>query len=103
MKLFSHIFPEVDMKTLPGHGVNIGAAILAGLAVTTDMAHGVGHLVHEVQGICHQPAPEFYEERHGGPRGHVYFKPGVDSPQEIAARAFDAGVNAAEHGVGLGR
>lgn len=103
MKLFSHIFPEVDMKTLPGHGVNIGAAILAGLAVTTDMAHGVGHLVHEVQGIFHQPAPEFYEERHGGPRGHVYFKPGVNSPQEIAARAFDAGVNAAEHGVGLGR
>lgn len=103
MKLFSHIFPEVDMKTLPGHGVNIGAAILAGLAVTTDMAHGVGHLVHEVQGIGHHPAPEFYEERHGGPRGHVYFKPGVDSPQDIAARAFDAGVNAANHGVGLGR
>ena len=103
MKLFSHIFPEVDMKTLPGHGVNIGAAILAGLAVTTEMAHGVGHLVHEVQGIGHHPAPEFYEERHGSPRGHVYFKPGVDSPQDIAARAFDAGVNAANHGVGLGR
>ena len=103
MKLFSHIFPEVDMKTLPGHGVNIGAAILAGLAVTTDMAHGVGHFVHEVQGIGHHPAPEFYEERHGGPRGHVYFKPGVDSPQDIAARAFDAGVNAANHGVGISR
>lgn len=103
MKLFSHIFHEVDMKTLPGHGVNIGAAILAGLAVTGEMAHGVGHVVHEINGIGHHPAPEFYEERHGGPRGHVYFKPGVDSPQEIVARAFDAGVNAAEHGVGLGR
>ena len=103
MKLFSHIFHEVDMKTLPGHGVNIGAAILAGLAVTTDMAHGVGHLVHEVQGIGHHPAPEFYEERHGSPRGHVYFKPGVNSPQDIAARAFDAGVNAANHGVGISR
>lgn len=103
MKLFSHIFHEVDMKTLPGHGVNIGAAILAGLAVTGEMAHGVGHVVHEINGIGHHPAPEFYEERHGGPRGHVYFKPGVDSPQELAARAFDTGVNAAEHGVGLGR
>lgn len=103
MKLFSHIFPEVDMKTLPGHGVNIGAAILAGLAVTTEMMHGMGHLVHEVQGIGHHPVPEFYEERHGGPRGHVYFKPGVDSPQDIAARAFDAGVNAANHGVGISR
>lgn len=103
IKLFSHIFPEVDMKTLPGHGVNIGAAILAGLAVTTEMVHGMGHLVHEVQGIGHHPVPEFYEERHGGPRGHVYFKPGVDSPQDIAARAFDAGVNAANHGVGISR
>lgn len=53
--------------------------------------------------IGHHPVPEFYEERHGAPRGHVYFKPGVDSPQDIAARAFDAGVNAANHGVGLGR
>lgn len=103
MKLFSHIFHEVDMKTLPGHGVNIGAAILAGLAVTTEMVHGMGHLVHEVQGIGHHPVPEFYKERHGGPRGHVYFKPGVDSPQDIAARAFDAGMNAANHGVGISR
>ena len=103
MKLFSRIFHEVDMKTLPGRGVNIGAAILAGLAMTGEMAHGVGHVVHEIEGIGHRPAPAFYEERHGGPRPHVYFKPGVDSPQDIAARAFDAGVNAAHHGVGLGR
>jgi hypothetical protein len=37
------------------------------------------------------------------PRPHIYFKPGVDSPQDIASRAFDAGVNAGMHGVGLGR
>lgn len=68
MKLFSRIFHEVDMKTLPGRGVNIGAAILAGLAMTGEMAHGVGHVVHEIEGIGHRPAPAFYEERHGGPR-----------------------------------
>ena len=37
MKLFSHIFDEVDMKNAPGHGKNIGAmiggALLAGLTV----------------------------------------------------------------------
>ena len=46
-------------------------------------------------------APDLYMERHGG--AHVYMKPGVDSPQDIASRAFEAGLNAAEHGVGLGR
>ena len=46
-------------------------------------------------------APDLYMERHAG--GHVYMKPGVDSPQDIASRAFEAGLNAAEHGVGLGR
>ncbi len=31
-----------------------------------------------------------------------YFKGSVDSPQDLASRAFDAGLNAGEHGVGLG-
>jgi hypothetical protein len=30
-------------------------------------------------------------------------KPGVDSAQDIANRAFEAGLNASEHGIGLGR
>jgi hypothetical protein len=48
-------------------------------------------------------APEVYGERHGeNPR--VYFKPGVDSPADVAARRFDAMVNNpnAPHGHGLG-
>ena len=93
MKLFSKVFSEVDMKQLPREqregGLNIGAAILAALTVAGEMAHGP------------RMAPDLYMERHGG--GHVYMKPGVDSPQDIASRAFEAGLNAAEHGVGLGR
>jgi hypothetical protein len=46
-------------------------------------------------------APEVYAEYYAD-RPHVYAKAGVDSPQDIAARAFDAGWNAAEHGVGVG-
>ena len=93
MKLFSKVFNEVDMKQLPREqregGMNIGAAILAALSVAGEMARGP------------RMAPDLYMERHAG--GHVYMKPGVDSPQDIASRAFEAGINAAEHGVGLGR
>lgn len=94
MKLFSHIFHEVDMKNIPGApniGAKIGGALLAGLAVMGEL--GRGH-----------SGPAVFVEHHQGhePRPHVYFKDGVDSPQELAARAFDAGLNAGEHGVGLG-
>ena len=96
MKLFSHIFHEVDMKNIPGAhenvGAKIGGALLAGLAVMGELAH------------MHHSGPSVFVEHHHDhdPRPHVYFKPGVDSPQELAARAFDAGLNAGEHGVGLG-
>ena len=96
MKLFSHIFNEVDMKNIPGAhenvGAKIGGALLAGLAVMGELAH------------MHHSGPSVFVEHHHDhdPRPRVYFKPGVDSPQELAARAFDAGLNAGEHGVGLG-
>lgn len=86
MKLFSKVFSEVDMKTRPeaktGLGTKILAALTAGAVVTAEVAHDMSH---------HRPAPEFYAEHHGAPR--PYFKPGVDSPQEIAARNFEAQAN----------
>ena len=93
MKLFSHIFKEVDMKTIPGEGKNIGAqiggALLAGLAVMSELGRD-------------RPAPAVFVEHHHAHGPHVYFKGSVDSPQDLASRAFDAGLNAGEHGVGLG-
>jgi hypothetical protein len=95
MKLFSHIFHEVDLKTVPGAHANLGAqiggALLAGLTVMGELGRG------------HHSGPSVFMEHHGPDRPHVYFKAGVDSPQELAARAFDAGLNAGTHGVGLGR
>lgn len=95
MKLFSHIFKEVDMKNIPGEGKNIGSqiggALLAGLAVMSELGRD-------------RSAPVVFVEHHHdhahGP--HFYFKGSVDSPQDLASRAFDAGLNAGEHGVGLG-
>lgn len=93
MKLFSHIFKEVDMKNVPGMQSNIGAkiggALLAGIAVMGELGRD-------------RYAPTVFVEHHHDPRPHVYFKGSVDSPQELASRAFDAGLNAGEHGVGMG-
>ncbi len=87
MKLFSKIFSEVDMKTHPeankGLGVKIFAALTAGAVVASGVAHGFHH---------HHHAPEFYGERFGGPP-RPYFKPGVDTPRDVAIRNFEAQMN----------
>lgn len=87
MKLFSKVFDEVDMKTRPeasrGLGTKILAALTAGAVVTSEVMHDMSH---------HHPAPEIYGERFGGP-ARPYFKPGVDSPQDVAARNFEAQMN----------
>lgn len=88
MKLFSKVFDEVDMKTRPeansGLGTQILAALTAGVVVTSEVAHGLSRHPH--------PAPEIYEERFAeAPR--PYFKPGVDTPREVAARNFEAQMN----------
>lgn len=93
MKLFSHIFKEVDMKNVPGMQSNIGAkiggALLAGIAVMGELGRD-------------RYAPTVFVEHHHDPRPHVYFKGSVDFPQDLASRAFDAGLNAGEHGIGMG-
>ena len=92
MKLFSHIFKEVDMKNVPGMqsnvGAKIGGALLAGLAVMSELGRD-------------RYAPAVFVEHHHEPRPHVYFKGCVDSPQDLASRAFGPGLNAGEHGVGM--
>ena len=88
MKLFSNIFKEVDMKSRPevstGLGTKIFAALAAGAVVTSEVAHGMSH----------HPHPEIYVDCTKGrhpPR--PYFKPGVDMPNEVAARNFEAQMN----------
>ena len=86
MKLFSKIFNEVDIKTRPeankGLGVKIFAALTAGAVVASEVAHG----------FHHHHSPEFYGERFSGPP-HPYFKPGVDTPRDVAIRNFEAQMN----------
>ena len=88
MKLFSNVFKEVDMKTRPGTNAGLGtkifAALAAGAVVTSEVAHGMRH----------HPHPEIYGERFEGPQApRPYFKPGVDAPNEVAARNFEAQIN----------
>ena len=87
MKLFSKIFGEVDMKSR-GDGValgtKIGAALLAGVTVLGELGRGF----HD------RPYPEVFVEHHGHrSEARAYFKPGVDTPMDVAARNYEAAVN----------
>ena len=97
MKLFSKIFTEVDMKSRPearaGLGTRIFAALAAGAVATSEVVHNLGH---------HHHGPEFYGEHFGGPP-RPYFKPGVDSPMDVAARNFEAQMNAIASDMRMGR
>lgn len=81
MKMFSKIFSEVDMKDIQAtnNGAKIGAGILTALTVGAVVLGATSH-----------PRPEFYG---GGPGARPYFKPGVDTPEDVAARNFDAIIN----------
>ena len=81
MKLFSKVFPEVEMKG-NGNGVNVGAAILAALTVGTGVAHAIGGPRPPM------PAPEVYMDRFEA--HHVYSKPGVIDAATIAAAQFES-------------
>lgn len=75
MKLFDKIFPEVQMQTKPGHGFNLGAAILAAVTTGLDVMAGLS--------LPPRPRPEIYEQK------GVYFKPGVVSAAEVAAAKYE--------------
>lgn len=77
MQLFSKIFNEVDIKTRPGEGHNLGAALLAVLVVG-------GEVMRDSLSVPHEPRPEIYETR----TGPVYHKAGVVSPADVAAANF---------------
>ena len=96
MQLFSKIFNEVDMKTRPGEGHNIGAALLAALVVG-------GEVMRDGLVAPHEPRSEIYETR----TGPVYSKAGVVSPADVAAANFrseeaNLGVPGPEEGIRRG-
>lgn len=86
LKLFSKVFGEVDMKSRDRTplGTKIGAALLAGAAVAAELGHD-----HH----CHSRPVIFAEHHHHGPALHPYFKPGVDTPMDVATRNFEAAAN----------
>ena len=96
MKLFAKVFPEVDIKSVPRekdpNGLTFGQKLFAGLSAVLGVAHEVGHIYNDVHG----PRPDIYitNVEHHIPHERVFFKPGVDSPMDVAARAYEAQVNA---------
>lgn len=96
MKLFAKVFPEVDIKNVPRekdpNGLTFGQKLFAGLSAVLGVAHEVGHIYNDVHG----PRPDIYitNVEHHIPHERVFFKPGVDSPMDVAARAYEAQANA---------
>lgn len=82
MQLFSKIFDEVEMKTRPGQGVNIGAAILAAIVAGTEFAGDMMTMGRSPRGPHPGPPPEIYETKVS------FSKPGVASPADVAAANF---------------
>ena len=104
MRMMSKVFKEVDMKTRPEmrQGFNLGAFLAAGLTAARDATYIGADIAHNVEHIKHPHfAPDVYHEVHG--TGRILVKPGVDSPQDIASRAFEAGLNQGLYGHGMGR
>lgn len=102
-RMMSKIFNEVDMKTRPEmrQGFNLGAFLGAGLTAMSEATYIGADIAHNVEHIKHpHPSPEIHQEVHGS--GRIYVKPGVDSPQDIAERAFEAGLNVGAHSHGMG-
>ena len=95
MKSSSKVLDEVDKKmrpeARPGRGVKILAALTAGTVVASEVAHNLR---------CHH-APEVYSEHYCGPR--PYYKPGVDTPRDVAIRYFEAEMNREITDMRLGR
>ena len=99
-RMLSKVFNEVDLKTRPElrQGFNLGA-FLAAAGEATYLGAGIAHNVEHIRHPHY--APDVYHEVHG--TGRIYVKPGVDSPQDIASRAFEAGLIQGIHGHGIGR
>ena len=81
MRMFSKLFEEVDMKERLGVGARVAAALAAGVMVMGELTFG------EEPGVRHH--------RPYGPGSsvRVYYKPGVDTPGEVAMRNFEAAAN----------
>ena len=80
MKMFSRKFDEVDMKERLGIGARISAALAAGVTVMGELTLGEEPGMH-----YHRPYPVN--------QARAYYKPGVDTPEEVAMRNFEAAIN----------
>lgn len=81
MRMFSKVFDEVDMKERLALGARITAALAAGVTVMGELTLGdeAGMRYHHPYGPMHQVK--------------AYYKPGVDTPEEVAMRNFEAAAN----------
>ena len=76
MKLFSKVFNDVDIKTRPGEGFNLGAAVLAGMVAAGEVATGVALVKHDHD---RGPRPELYASK---------VENSVNNPKDLASANY---------------
>lgn len=97
MKLFSKTFGEVDMKTLPGMRVNFMQGFEMALGAIHGLANAAGDVAYGIGAVRASLRNPHHEDfGHGHSRSGMFIKPDVDSPQEIAERAFAVGMREGE-------
>lgn len=103
-RMMSKVFSEVDMKTRPEmrEKFNLGAFLAAGLTALSEATYLGADIAHNISHIKNpHPRPEIYHETHKS--DFVYFKPGLERPEDLAKRAYDAGVNATLNNLDMNR
>lgn len=103
-RMMSKVFDEVDMKTRPEErrGFNLPAFLAAGLYAAREATWLGAGIAQDIDRIKHPgPRPEVYQEVHG--TANILHKPEIESPQELAARAYRAGVETGLDYGGRGR
>lgn len=103
LKLFDKVFDEVKMKNIPGDKPSFGEALLAGLAAADTLTRGAADVAHNIEHIKHpHSGPDIYvEEPHR--HGRIFVKAGLDTPETIVQRAFDAGMSQGFYNAALHR
>lgn len=81
MRMFSKLFEEVDMKERLGIGSRVAAALAAGVTVMGELTFG------------EEPGIRYHRSYGPGSSVRAYYKPGVDTPEEVAMRNFEAAAN----------
>lgn len=102
MKMFAKEMDDVAIKTRPELRMNPLEAVVNGLTAAHVILHEGAEIAADIDRMGHHPHhPDHHDHGNGMPS--VYFKPGVDTPEEVMSRQYDVAIANHEGGLVHGR